>query len=238
MMSGTVGDAYRGAAVVPPLTVLIVDDDFHVASLHRSIVSAVPGFRALPPVGSAQAASAAVATGAPDLVLLDVYLPDRNGLELLKELDVDAVVISAACDGASIRMALRNGAIGFLIKPFSAEQLVDRLNAYARFRNVLSEQSVPGQEAIERALKIVHAGDRLGSNAPRSVTELSVVAALEDSNLELSAQQVAELVGVSRATAQRYLARLAARGAVTVQLRYGSTGRPEHRYSAVGGRPG
>ncbi|HKP07007.1 MAG TPA: helix-turn-helix domain-containing protein, partial [Microbacterium sp.] len=40
-------------------------------------------------------------------------------------------------------------------------------------------------------------------------------------------------VGISRATAQRHLATLAARGQVEVRLRYGTTGRPEHRYIAA-----
>ena len=50
-------------------------------------------------------------------------------------------------------------------------------------------------------------------------------------HLELSAADVAARVGVSRATAQRYLAALAADGLVTMKLSYGTTGRPEHRYS-------
>ncbi|MFC6258086.1 helix-turn-helix domain-containing protein, partial [Kocuria oceani] len=41
---------------------------------------------------------------------------------------------------------------------------------------------------------------------------------------------IARKVGISRATAQRYLSALAEDGSVEIQLRYGSTGRPEHRY--------
>jgi two-component system CitB family response regulator len=47
---------------------------------------------------------------------------------------------------------------------------------------------------------------------------------------QYSAADVAARVGVSRATAQRYLSALADDGAVDIQLRYGTTGRPEHRY--------
>ena len=53
---------------------------------------------------------------------------------------------------------------------------------------------------------------------------------VERADAELSAVDVAERVGVSRATAQRYLSGLAADGSIRVQLNYGSTGRPEHRY--------
>jgi len=213
------------------LSVLVVDDDFHVANLHRQTVEATPGFTALPAAGSAKAARAAIAAERPDLVLLDVYLPDLNGLELLRELDCDAFVLSAASDGATVRRAVRRGALCYLIKPFPAEHLAERLQAYARYRNVLDEAVALDQEAIERGLRIIHSGDARGGAGSRSATEQTVLNALAGADEELSALDVAQQVGVSRATAQRYLAGLAVAGLARVQLQYGVTGRPEHRYS-------
>ena len=76
--------------------VLIVDDDFHVAKLLAAYVDSVAGFLALPPAGSASLALQAIHSLRPDLVLLDVYLPDASGLDLLHQLDVDTVILSAA----------------------------------------------------------------------------------------------------------------------------------------------
>ena len=102
------------------------------------------------------------------------------------------------------------------------------------------------QEALERALRILHSGDAAKAASPsRSATEQAVLeqfgaevgagtgaaGGAEVGPLELSAADVAARVGVSRATAQRYLAALAADGLVTMKLSYGTTGRPEHRYS-------
>ncbi|MGG7508804.1 response regulator [Plantibacter sp. YIM 135249] len=215
------------------LRVLVVDDDFHVARLHREVIDSVAGFTALPSVGSAAAAVEAVVGLRPDLVLLDVFLPDRSGLDLLRELDVDTVVVSAATDGSTIRRALRSGALGYLVKPFPAALLTDRLGAYARFRNILAAEASHDQESVERALRVLHSGDARGVARSRSATEQSVLDAVTLASGELSAVDVAELVGVSRATAQRYLAGLAANGLVRVQLRYGTAGRPEHRYAPV-----
>ena len=64
------------------LVVLVVDDDFHVGRLHAGFVNAVPGFTALTPVGTAEQAMRTVHAHQPDLVLLDVYLPDALGLDL------------------------------------------------------------------------------------------------------------------------------------------------------------
>lgn len=226
------------------LTVLVVDDDFYVADLHRRQVEQLPGLRALPPVGTVAEVRRVLAERPVDLLLLDVHLPDGSGIDLLREVDVDAFVLSAASDAATVRRALRRGALGYLIKPFASGTLVDRLRAYQRYRNVLDERTAVDQEALERALRILHSGDAAKTASPsRSATEQAVleqfgaeagagaVGGADVGPVELSAADVAARVGVSRATAQRYLAALAADGLVTMKLSYGTTGRPEHRYS-------
>lgn len=212
------------------LRVLIVDDDFHVAKLHVAYVDAVAGFTALPPVGNGESAIRAARSFSPDLVLIDVYLPDINGLDVLSRLDVDAFVVSAASDPGSVSKALRRGALGYLIKPFPEELLAQRLSAYARYRRLLAPGQLIDQDVVERALRILHSGDR-STGRPRAVTELSVLEVLRDSAVAMPAADVAARVGISRATAQRYLSGLVDDGAANVQLRYGTTGRPEHRYS-------
>ncbi|KQO47990.1 MULTISPECIES: response regulator [unclassified Frigoribacterium] len=228
------------------LTVLVVDDDFYVADLHRRQVEQLPGLRALPAVGTIAEVRRVLAERPVDLLLLDVHLPDGSGLDLLREVDVDAFVLSAASDATTVRRALRRGALGYLIKPFASGTLVDRLRAYQRYRNVLDERTAVDQEALERALRILHSGDAAkAASSSRSATEQAVLeqfgaeagagagaaGGADVGPLELSAADVAARVGVSRATAQRYLAALAADGLVTMKLSYGTTGRPEHRYS-------
>jgi len=211
------------------LRVLVVDDDFRVAGLHRDAVDTVPGFRALEPVRSLAAARASIAAAHPDLVLVDNYLPDGEGVDLVRTLDIDAFVLSAATDAATVRRALRAGAVGYLIKPFDARSLRERLERYARYRNVLDAPELE-QDEIDRALSIVHGEP---TTTARSATEQLILATL--GAREASAGEVATECGISRATAQRHLAALAARGVVEVRLRYGSTGRPEHRYATSRG---
>ena len=62
---------------------------------------------------------------------------------------------------------------------------------------------------------------------------LAVVLPTALRTVALSAPVVAERVGISRATAQRYLSALANEGHLAVELQYGATGRPEHRYRAA-----
>ncbi|MGN6440679.1 MAG: helix-turn-helix domain-containing protein, partial [Arthrobacter sp.] len=162
-----------------------------------------------------------------------VYLPDASGLDLLQQLDVDTIILSAASDPASVRVAFRRGALGYLLKPFTSESLSQQLRSYARYRRLLGQPGALDQEAVERAKRSLIPGDVTPSSKPRSATEAAVLESLAPGE-QYSAAEVASRVGVSRATAQRYLSSLADDGAVDIQLRYGTTGRPEHRYGLPG----
>lgn len=211
-------------------SVLVVDDDFRVAGIHAEIVDAAPGFRVQGSVRTVAEARAALAMNVPDLMLVDVYLPDGDGIELVRSVGVDAFVISAADEVDTVRRALHAGALDYLVKPFQRQTLSDRLDRYARFRHVLSGRRGLRQERIDQALSILH-GQAPGAVVARSATEQLLLDALGEG--ERSAAEAAEIAGVSRATAQRRLAVMATQGVVQVRLRYGSSGRPEHLYSKL-----
>lgn len=211
------------------IRVLIVDDDFRVGGMHRDIVAGRAGFTALDPVRSIADARTVLRSDTPDLLLVDVYLPDGDGIELMRASGLDAFVLSAASDAATVRRAVRGGALGYLVKPFDTRTLGERLDRYARYRNLVDVDRSLSQDEIDRAAAIVH-GAADAASVSRSATEQLILGAL--GALEASAAEIAERTGISRATAQRHLSALATRGLVEVGLRYGSTGRPEHRYQA------
>lgn len=214
------------------IRVLIIDDDFRVAGVHRDIVTGVRGFAALEPVRTAADALAAVRAEAPDLILADVYLPDGDGIEVVRACGVDAFVLSAATDARTVRRAFRAGALAYLVKPFEARTLADRLDRYARYRNLLSDTAPLTQKQIDRAATALRGAPEQASLS-RSATERTILGALTDG--EASASEVADRSGISRATAQRHLTALASRGLVEISLRYGTTGRPEHRFRLAEG---
>jgi response regulator of citrate/malate metabolism len=222
------------------IRVLVVDDDFRVAALHSSFVDQIPGFTS---IGVAHSAAAAVTTCknlSPDLVLLDQYLPDGLGTSVVPELGADVIMLTAAGDAATVRAALSSGALNYLVKPFTATQLGERLLAYARYRTHLSGERDLGQDEIDRAVAMLHDADAPGAGLPKgrsAVTAQRILVALREAAGPMTAIEIADATGVSRATAQRYLADLAHSGKVELNLRYGSTGRPEHLYRWRGGAP-
>jgi response regulator of citrate/malate metabolism len=216
---------------------LVVDDDAMTASIHRSYVARVPGFEVVGEAHSGRAALELTRSLRPSLVLLDIYLPDMSGLDLLRRLrepgqpHVDVMAVTAAKDVETLRSAIHGGVIHYLVKPFFFDTLRERLEGYAALHNRLERLREPDQHDIDHVFSLLRSRRRhtlpKGISAP--TLEL-VVDALRESADEVTAAAVAERTGISRGTARRYLEYLALTGAVELSLRYGTTGRPEHLY--------
>ena len=222
------------------IRVLVVDDDFMVARVHRGFVERVDGFEV---VGVAHTGVEALRLAdelVPDLVLLDLYLPDVFGLDVLARLRTagvqsDVIVITAAKEVDSVRGALRHGVSDYVLKPFGFPDLRERLERYAAQRVLLQAGEVRDQDDIDRVLARRPAAPAQAGALPKGMspeTAQLVERALRDCTDTVSATEAAELVGISRVSARRYLEHFVTAGRAEVSLRYGSTGRPERRYRA------
>jgi len=220
------------------LTVLVVDDDFMVASIHTRFVERMDGFRVVGNAATGEAALAEIARLRPDLVLLDVHLPDVSGIEVLRRLraagdDTGVVMVTAAREADTIRAAAAGGAAHYLVKPFEYDDLRTRLEAFRTAHQALTAGHSAGQGEIDAYFAPVVAGR--STELPKGLSEPtaeSVLAALAEAD-ELSAAECADRVGLSRVTARRYLEHFVTQGRATVRLRYGGGGRPERRYRST-----
>ncbi|GAB3378596.1 response regulator [Micromonospora halotolerans] len=220
------------------IDVLVVDDDFMVARIHRGFVERIDGFQVVGTASTGEQAVAAVNQLRPDLVLLDLYLPDMFGLDVVTRIraarhDCDVLVISAAREAEAVRRAVRYGAVNYLLKPFGFDELRTRLEQYAARRTALRAAVVADQADVDRVLS------RSGSPAataslPRGLsaeTAELVERALREHEGTLSASECADRVGISRVSARRYLEHFSVAGRAEVTLKYGAAGRPERRYA-------
>jgi response regulator of citrate/malate metabolism len=226
------------------IDVLVVDDDFRVAEINAAYVARIPGFRVTARAHTAAQALATLERMHIDLVLLDHYLPDETGLTLVRRMrqlghSADVIMVTAARDVATVQAAMRFGALQYLVKPFSFGGLRAKLDAYAALRRTLDGvgggRGEAGQEQVDRifsALRTAEASPTAGLPKGHSAPTADLIRrVLNEADHPLSAHEVAERAGISRSTAQRYLKYLERAGRISLTLKYGDTGRPEHRYA-------
>ena len=246
-MSGTGTDGPGSGE--PALRVLVVDDDYMVARVHSAFVARTPGFEVVGTAHDGAGALAAVRQLQPDLVLLDVYLPDMTGLDVLQQLrgsdgpgsSVDVLLVTAASDVGSVTRALHGGVASYLIKPFHYDDLRTRLEHLARVRHRLA--ALPAAEvgnAVQGEVDRLFVPElRRDAPAPALPKGLSpetmalVQGVLHDAGPDgVSASECAKRTGLSRVSARRYLEHCSQSGTALVHARYGGAGRPERRFRA------
>ncbi|XVV07694.1 response regulator [Actinosynnema sp. CA-248983] len=214
---------------------LVVDDDFAVAAVHRAFLAALPEFTVVGEAHGGGEALRAVESLRPDLVLLDIHLPDISGLEVLARLrarsgpPVDVIAVTAARERETVRQAMSRGVDHYLVKPFTRAAFLDRMREYlARRLEVQRLGQWLDQDEVDQLLQ-----HRPRAGLPKGLSAVTlrlVTEALRAGEGDLSAQEVGERAGLSRVSARRYLEHLVAVGKAEVQPRYGMANRPAHGY--------
>lgn len=214
--------------------VLIVEDDPMVAELNRRYLANIDGFRIKGIANNYQQALEILETEDIDLVLVDIFMPGLNGLELLAKIretghGVDVIMVTAARDTDSVKKALRLGAVDYLIKPFEFERLNLALQKYkARVdaihcRDTVCQRDIDAQ-LLDRPVRCI---------LPKGLDKKTLQAiktAIDKSGTPFTIEEMAKQAGISRVTLRKYLDHLVDNGMLTIELVYGAVGRPVNRY--------
>ncbi|MDF2143918.1 response regulator [Knoellia sp. p5-6-4] len=223
------------------LHVLVVEDEPVAAEAHTAYVNRVPGFAVAATVGTSQAAMLALQEHPVDLVLLDMNLPDRHGLEVVRAMRAgghraDVIALTSARDLEVVRAAVSLGVVQYVLKPFVFATLRERLLAYRTYREQLHGAAQVGTQAeVDEVVSGVRAATE--ARLPKGMGEellARVSRALRESSAGASATELGERVGVSRVTARRYAEFLCESRLAVRRSRYTGSGRPEVEYTWVG----
>lgn len=150
---------------VPPAVLVVEDDALIASSLERALASRGYDVRS---VGSVADAIASVESARTDLVLLDLGLPDGDGMDVAAHLtvhhpDVPIIVLTARAGEVDVVLGLEAGAVDYIVKPFRLAELFARVSAHLRMREVLAHGSIGastsgvslGDVTIDRAARRV-----------------------------------------------------------------------------------
>lgn len=227
------------------IRVLIIEDDFRVAEINRSLVERVADFEVDGVVKSGDEAIAFLQNSSrkPDLILLDVFIPDRSGHELLHELHsdfpkIDIIMLTAASETETVREAMRAGIFDYVLKPVDFGRFEQSLGRYREQKELFAEKDEMEQRDIDKLLGVVQNRSAVSiqpeGSFPKGIDPLTLVKMLDFLNSApasgVTAMEAGNAVGVSRSTSRRYLEYLVSTGEAKAKLNYGEIGRPERRY--------
>ncbi|MBP3142453.1 response regulator [Aliivibrio fischeri] len=220
------------------IRIIIVEDDIGIAEIHRRNLEKIESLEVIGIAANKDEAMTLLDVLTPDLVLLDIYFPDGNGLEILRELrqkesSPDVILITADRDMNTLQEAMRGGVIDYLLKPVIFSRLEESINKYLQQKKQFTERVDIDQSMVDAMLHSNTSTQTI--RLPKGIdgVTLDKVRQLFHIEKQLTADQAGELIGASRTTARRYLEYLISSGELSADLSYGSVGRPERTYFKV-----
>ncbi|SEA20092.1 two-component system, CitB family, response regulator DctR [Thalassobacillus cyri] len=222
----------------PVIEVLLIEDDPMVQEVNRQFIEQVAGFQVAAIASDGEEGLALARELTPDLILLDIYMPEKDGVETLEylrgeQLDIDVIVITAANDKGTIKKMLQHGAADYIVKPFKFDRLEQALTRYRELHVRFSGEGELGQQQIDDIIQTPKQRSFEPKDLPKGLNEQTlhqITLFLKEQQEALSAEQVADGIGIARVTARRYLDYLKNTGDVVLDIQYGGVGRPVNRY--------
>lgn len=228
-----------GIGPIDKIRVLIVENDPMVSHIIKNYTESVKEFTVIGVVRTGEAALQFLKLNAVELIILNLYLPQMSGMEVLHTLrlerqDVDVIVITAADNSNTVSKVLRYGVIAYIKTPFQIERYQLVLEAYREFFHKSHRQQHLNQEDID--FRLVAYKKLVLAETPKTIsskTLKTLVRYLASQDQFLSAQEVACGVDISRVTIRRYLEYLVEQGLINRVMNYQSVGRPLHLFKMI-----
>lgn len=224
------------------ISTLIIEDDVKIAEIQRVFTEKIEGYTVVGIAHSIAEAEEMVPVLEPDLVLLDIFFPDGNGIDLLWKIratqkKTDVVLITAAKEVEFFEEALRGGVFDYILKPLVFNRFAKTLEKFKEHRTKLNRISTVSQQDVDRFLHQENRNALKKEEMPKGIDPITlkkVTSILQSIGAQgISAEKAGILIGVSRTTSRRYLEYLVANGIIVADLSYGTQGRPERVYRKI-----
>ena len=210
------------------MRVLIIEDDPMVAMIHTEYFKKKELTDDLSHVTSIEAAREYLENNDVDLIVLDNYLIDGQGIEYLPELKgYRIIMITAANDVQTVEAALSNGVVDYLVKPFTYERFAQAIDKVQDYVKLLSKEKI-NQDLIDDYLnsgRVEEEEDNLPKGLSR-ITLKKVLEAIKHHNSGFTTQQIADKLDISRITIRKYLNHLVNINILSEDAEYYTSGRP------------
>lgn len=220
--------------------VLIVEDDPMVAMINEQYIKRNKNFELVGKCSNGSSALDFLDNNDVDLLILDVYMPKMDGFETLrrvrnKKITVDAIMVTAANDRASLEEALHLGIVDYLVKPFTFDRFQMALEKYISQNNALRDFETLNQKNIDHIID--NTRKKSDDLYPKGIQEKTVDLIMQylkaNEGKWFTGDDIAEKVGLTGVTVRRYMNYLAESGRVTGEMNYETGGRPCMKYRII-----
>ena len=210
------------------MRILIIEDDPMVAMIHKEYFKRKELSDDLNHVSTLEEAKSFLEKSDADLIVLDNYLTDGQGVEYLPELKgYPIIMITAANDIQTVEAALTNGVVDYLVKPFTYERFSQAVDKVQDYVSLLSKEKI-NQDLIDDYLnsgRVEEEEDSLPKGLSR-ITLKKVLENIQEHEAGFTTQQVADELDISRITIRKYLNHLVNRSVLSEDAEYYTSGRP------------
>ena len=217
------------------MKILIIEDDPMVAMIHKEYFKRKEISNDLNHVSTLEEAKEFLANSDTDLIILDNYLADGQGIEFLPELKgYPIIMITAANDVQTVEAALTNGVVDYLVKPFIYERFSQAIDKVQDYMKLLSKEKI-NQDLIDDYLnsgRVEEEEDSLPKGLSR-ITLKKVLENIKEQETGFTTQQVADALDISRITIRKYLNHLVNINVLSEDAEYYTSGRPVSVFTVV-----
>lgn len=216
--------------------ILIVEDDPMVALINKRFLENM-GFKdILGPVQTEEEIIKVLDKENIDLILLDVYLPKKNGIDILKSLRykkylTDVIMITAANSVEEVKRAFAYGVTDYLVKPFEFERFEEAVNKYKQKNNLLNKREALSQQDIDVISKSLEEKIELPKGLNQKTLDRIMEFLKENQRKVWTLREIAYELKISNVTIKKYMDYLEDVKKVNVTLTSGNVGRPEYKYT-------
>lgn len=213
--------------------VLIVEDDPMVAMINEQYISKNKQFSVVGKCKDGKSALEFLEKQEADLVVLDVFMPQMDGFETLrqirkKQISVDVIMVTAANDRESLEEALHLGIIDYLVKPFTFERFRIALEKFIAQTGALKHIETLNQQSID--FIIDNSRKKSEEIHPKGIQEKTLNLILEylkkNEETWMTGDEIAGKIGLTSVTVIRYMNYLTESGMVVSEMNYETGGRP------------
>jgi len=218
--------------------VIIVEDDPMVSMINRHYIEQDRRFSVIEVFRNGTDALDFLLKNKVDLAILDIYMPEMDGLSLLKkirmkEINTDVIMVTASNEKSTLDTLLKFGVVDYLVKPFVQSRFQRALDKFVQYSKAAEDVTVLNQNKIDEIMNTEH-NDESENDMPKGIQHKTldkIKEYMQISNKKgYTAEEIAEHLNISKVTIRKYMTYLLKNGQISEKLDYETGGRPKMVY--------